>query len=156
LERRFGAVHAVRGVSLAIGSGELYGLLGPDGAGKTTTIQCLAGLIAPSAGTVRVLGVDPMRDPRARESLGLMPQEYSLYGDLSVGENLAFFGQLFGLPKAALRERTERLLSITRLARFIDRRAEALSGGMYKKLALSCALLHLPQVLLLYEPTNGV
>jgi ABC-2 type transport system ATP-binding protein len=156
LERSYGNVRAVRGVDLRVERGQLYGLLGPDGAGKTTLIQCLAGLMKPTAGTATVLGLDPMRDQHARESMGLMPQEYSLYGDLSIGENLSFFGQLFGLSKAQYKERTERLLAITRLGRFIDRRADALSGGMYKKLALSCALLHKPQVLLLDEPTNGV
>jgi len=157
LMRDYGAVHAVRGISLAVEPGELYGLVGPDGAGKTTTISCLAGLMRPSSGSVRVLGQDPMaKRSTARRDLGLMPQEYSLYGDLSVGENLWFFGQLFGLTREVYRARVERLLSITRLSRFVDRRASALSGGMYKKLALSCALLHQPKVLLLDEPTNGV
>ncbi len=157
LRRDYGAVQAVRGVSLAVEPGELYGLVGPDGAGKTSTIGCLAGLMHPSSGTVRILGEDPMaRRSTARERLGLMPQEYSLYGDLTIAENLWFFGQLFGLPKKVFSERRARLLEITRLARFEDRRADALSGGMYKKLALSCALLHQPEVLLLDEPTNGV
>lgn len=156
LHRSYGAVHAVRGLSLAVEPGELYGLVGPDGAGKTTTIGCLAGLMRPSAGSVRILGEDPMAGGGAREQLGLMPQEYSLYGDLTIAENLRFFGQLFGLSRRAFRQRTERLLAITRLAPFVDRRADALSGGMYKKLALSCALLHEPRVLLLDEPTNGV
>ncbi|MCB9597019.1 MAG: ABC transporter ATP-binding protein [Sandaracinaceae bacterium] len=157
LHRDYAEVHAVRGVSLAIEPGELYGLVGPDGAGKSTTIGCLAGLMHPTSGSVRILGEDPMgRRSTAREHLGLMPQEYSLYGDLTIAENLWFFGQLFGLKKKVFMERRERLLGITRLGRFEDRRADALSGGMYKKLALSCALLHQPQVLLLDEPTNGV
>lgn len=156
LHRDYGDVHAVRGVSLAVEPGELYGLVGPDGAGKSTTIGCVAGLMKPTSGSVRVLGRDPMSGGDVREQLGLMPQEYSLYGDLTIAENLHFFGQLFGLPKKVYRERVERLLSITRLAPFVDRRADALSGGMYKKLALSCALLHQPRVLLLDEPTNGV
>jgi ABC-2 type transport system ATP-binding protein len=157
LTRSFGPVHAVQGIDVTVQPGELFGLVGPDGAGKTTTISCLAGLLAPTGGEVRVLGQDPL-SPRssAREQLGLMPQQYSLYGDLSIAENLRFFGQLFGLSKQAFKQRSERLLGITRLARFVDRRADALSGGMYKKLALACALLHQPRVLLLDEPTNGV
>ncbi len=157
LVRDYGAVKAVRGLSLRVAAGELYGLVGPDGAGKTTTISCLAGLLAPTRGAARVLGEDPLaRGSRAREQLGLMPQQYSLYGDLTIAENLRFFSQLFGLSRREFRERTERLLAITRLAPFTERRADALSGGMYKKLALACALLHRPRVLLLDEPTNGV
>ena len=157
LTRDFAGVHAVRGVSIAVEAGELYGLVGPDGAGKTTTIACLAGLMKPTSGRVRILEQDPMaRGSKAREHLGLMPQEYSLYGDLTIAENLHFFGRLFGLERKVFEERRDRLLAITRLAPFADRRAEALSGGMYKKLALSCALLHQPEVLLLDEPTNGV
>ncbi|MEZ4270046.1 MAG: ABC transporter ATP-binding protein [Myxococcota bacterium] len=120
-------------------------------------MRVLAGLVAVDEGTVRVLGADPLRQgKRVRESLGLMPQEFSLYGDLTVGENLHFFGRLFCLPRSTYRQRAERLLEITRLTPFIERRADALSGGMYKKLALACALLHEPKVLLLDEPTNGV
>jgi ABC-2 type transport system ATP-binding protein len=155
LVRRFGPVTALDALSLEVGRGELYGLVGPDGAGKTTAIRALAGLIALDGGEARVLGQDPGA-PGVRERLGLMPQQYSLYRDLSVGENLRFFGRLYVLPKDLFRQRAERLLGITRLAPFVDRRADALSGGMYKKLALACALLHEPEVLLLDEPTNGV
>lgn len=157
LRRAFGGVPAVRGLSFEVRSGELYGLVGPDGAGKTTTIRALAGLLEPDAGSVSVLGMDPIvRGPEVREHLGLMPQQYSLYRDLSVGENLRFFGRLYCLPRRLFDMRSERLLRITRLAPFVDRRADALSGGMYKKLALACALLHEPKVLMLDEPTNGV
>jgi ABC-2 type transport system ATP-binding protein len=155
LTRRFGTTEALRGLSFRVAEGELYGLIGPDAAGKTTTIRALSGLILPDTGTIQVLGKAP-GDPTVRERVGLMPQHYSLYGDLSVIENLRFFGQLFGLDKKRWAARTERLLHITRLAPFTERRADALSGGMYKKLALSCALLHEPPVLLLDEPTNGV
>ncbi len=153
--RRFGDVVALDGLSLEIGRGELYGLVGPDGAGKTTLIRSLAGLIDVDGGEVRVLGEDPATG-RVRERVGLMPQQFSLYRDLSVGENLKFFSRLNALPRAEHRRRSERLLAITRLGPFLDRRADALSGGMYKKLALACALLHEPEVLLLDEPTNGV
>ena len=155
LVRRFGAVTALDGLSLDVGRGELYGLVGPDGAGKTTAIRALAGLIRLDGGEARVLGEDPSSSG-VRERLGLMPQQYSLYRDLSVAENLRFFARLYVLPKDVFRARAERLLAITRLERFVDRRAEALSGGMYKKLALACALLHEPEVLILDEPTNGV
>ena len=155
--RRFGAVEALAGLTFSVGAGELYGLVGPDGAGKTTAIRSLAGLIDLDGGAARVLGRDPARGGSAvRESLGLMPQQYSLYRDLTVAENLAFFARLYVLPRAVYRERARRLLAITRLDRFLDRRADALSGGMYKKLALACALLHQPKALLLDEPTNGV
>jgi ABC-2 type transport system ATP-binding protein len=153
--RRFGDVLALDGLSLEIGRGELFGLVGPDGAGKTTLIRAFAGLIDVDGGEVRVLGEDPATG-RVRERVGLMPQQFSLYRDLSVGENLKFFSRLNALTRAEHRRRSERLLAITRLAPFIDRRADALSGGMYKKLALACALLHEPEVLLLDEPTNGV
>lgn len=155
LVRRFGAVAALSRVSFEVERGELYGLVGPDGAGKTTAIRALAGLIALDSGTVRIHGEDPT-SPQVRERIGLMPQQYSLYGDLSVGENLRFFSRLYALPRRVFEMRVERLLGITRLAPFLDRRADALSGGMYKKLALACALLHEPEVLLLDEPTNGV
>jgi ABC-2 type transport system ATP-binding protein len=155
LVRRFGPVTALDDLSFEVGRGELFGLVGPDGAGKTTAIRALAGLIRLDGGEARVLGLDPT-DGRVRERLGLMPQQYSLYRDLTVGENLRFFARLYVLPRELFRVRADRLLAITRLAPFLDRRADALSGGMYKKLALACALLHEPEVLLLDEPTNGV
>lgn len=157
VRRAFGTTQALRGISLAVHRGEVYGLVGPDGAGKTTAIRMLAGLMRPDEGRVRVLGEDPAHPSSpVREQLGLVPQRNSLYGDLSVDENLRFFSRLFGLSRADFEPRRERLLSITRLARFTERRADALSGGMYKKLALACALLHQPRVLLMDEPTNGV
>jgi ABC-2 type transport system ATP-binding protein len=158
LVRRFGTHEAVRGISFEIARGELYGLVGPDGAGKTTTLRMLAGLVRPSGGVVRVLGTDPFGKGAAkvRDVLGLVPQEHSLYGDLSIAENLDFFRHLYGLSKIDFETRKKRLMDITRLGPFQERRASQLSGGMYKKLALSCALLHQPEVLLLDEPTNGV
>jgi ABC-2 type transport system ATP-binding protein len=156
LRRRFGPVEALAGLTFTVGQGELYGLVGADAAGKTTAIRALAGLVRLDGGEARVLGLDPAGGGEVRESLGLMPQQYSLYRDLSVAENLRFFGRLYCLPREVFRRRADRLLGITRLERFADRRADALSGGMYKKLALACALLHEPRVLLLDEPTNGV
>ena len=155
LSRRFGETEALQGLVLRVGAGELYGLVGPDGAGKTTAIRIIAGLLDPDAGCVRVLGHAPDAPP-VRELLGYMPQQYSLYGDLSVDENLHFFARLFALSREDERARRTRLLEVTRLAPFVERRADALSGGMYKKLALACALLHRPRLLLLDEPTNGV
>ena len=156
MEKRFGTVEALAGMSFTVRSGELYGLVGPDGAGKTTAIRALAGLIDLDAGDARVLGMDPRAGGAVREALGLLPQQYSLYRDLTVMENLKFYSRLYVLPRDVFRRRAERLLSITRLDRFTDRRADQLSGGMYKKLALAAALLHEPKVLLLDEPTNGV
>ncbi len=156
MEKRFGPVEALSGMTFSVRPGELYGLVGPDGAGKTTAIRALAGLVDLDAGEARVLGQDPRSGGDVRESLGLLPQQYSLYRDLTVGENLRFFARLYVLPRDVFRRRAERLLAITRLDRFVDRRADQLSGGMYKKLALAAALLHEPRVLLLDEPTNGV
>jgi len=157
LSRSFGDRAAVDSMALEVLAGEIYGLIGPDGAGKTTLLRMLAGLLEPSSGNVRLMGLDPLgRDGAAREVLGYMPQQYSLYGDLSVDENLAFFRELFCLEREAFEARRRRLLALTNLEPFGSRRADALSGGMYKKLALACALLHEPSVLLLDEPTNGV
>ena len=156
MEKRFGTVEALAGMSFSVRAGELYGLVGPDGAGKTTAIRALAGLVDLDAGEARVLDMDPRSGGAVREALGLLPQQYSLYRDLTVMENLTFFSRLYVLPRDVFRRRAERLLSITRLDRFTDRRADQLSGGMYKKLALAAALLHEPRVLLLDEPTNGV
>jgi ABC-2 type transport system ATP-binding protein len=155
LVRRFGAVTALDGLSFEVARGELYGLVGADGAGKTTALRALSGLVDLDGGEARILGA-PAGSAAVRERIGLMPQQYSLYRDLTVAENLQFFSRLYVLPREVFRERAGRLLGITRLAPFVDRRADALSGGMYKKLALACALLHEPEVLLLDEPTNGV
>jgi len=125
LRRNFKTRKAVDGLSLRVTAGEIYGLVGPDGAGKTTTIRMLAGLLDPSSGRVRLVGLDPFgKDVKVREMLGYMPQQYSLYGDLTVAENLAFFREMFCLSRDAFRKRRERLLDITRLAEFKDRRAQ--------------------------------
>jgi ABC-2 type transport system ATP-binding protein len=155
LVRCFGATTALDGLTFEVARGELYGLVGADGAGKTTALRALSGLVGLDAGEARVLGERP-GSREIRERIGLMPQQYSLYRDLTVAENLKFFSRLFVLSGPVFRERSRRLLDITRLGPFVDRRADALSGGMYKKLALACALLHEPEVLLLDEPTNGV
>lgn len=157
LVRRFGATRAVNGVDLRLSHGEITALAGPDGAGKTTTIRMLAGLLAADEGRIDMDG-EPIgvRSHSVRARIGYMPQQYCLYADLSIDENLRFFADLFGLSHATRRERVGRLLEVTRLGPFRDRRAGALSGGMYKKLALACALLHQPAVLLLDEPSNGV
>jgi ABC-2 type transport system ATP-binding protein len=153
--RSFGAVKALDGLSLQVAPGEIVGLLGPDGAGKTTAIRIIAGLLDADSGTVELFDGSP-DSAKAREQMGVMPQRFSLYGDLSIAENLDFFRRLFCLSPADAKPRIDRLLDITRLGPFMERRAEDLSGGMYKKLALACALLHQPRLLLLDEPTNGV
>ena len=157
LHRSFGTTRAVDGVSLRVGAGEAYGLVGPDGAGKTTTLRLLVGALGADSGTVTVLGHDVARQPeQARAGIGYLAQRFSLYGDLTVMENLTFFGQVRGMPAARLSERARELLAFVGLTGTEDRRAEALSGGMKQKLGLACALIHEPPVLLLDEPTAGV
>jgi ABC-2 type transport system ATP-binding protein len=157
--KKYGDVVALRELSLSIERGEMFGLIGPDGAGKTTTIRLMCGLLKVDAGTVRVLGRDPVRDhARVTQSIGYLSQRFSLYGDLSVDENLAFFAEIHGLHinDPAIDARRTRLLELTQLAPFRDRLADALSGGMKQKLALACTLVHEPEVILLDEPTTGV
>lgn len=157
LRKSFGAVKALDGVSLDFGGGLLHGLIGSDGAGKTTTLRLLAGLLAPTAGRLQYLrGGRPASFAEFRPGLAYMPQQASLYPDLSIAEHLEFFRELYRLRPADFKRRSEELLGITRLGKFRDRRAGQLSGGMYKKLGLMCALLQSPSVLLLDEPTNGV
>ncbi|NOZ51127.1 MAG: ABC transporter ATP-binding protein, partial [Chloroflexi bacterium] len=137
--------------------GEIFGLIGPDGAGKTTTLRMLAAVLKPSGGHAAIMGYDIQRHAEhLRHFTGYMPQRFSLYGDLSVIENLEFFADIFGVRGAVRQQRIERLLHFARLEQFKARAADHLSGGMKKKLALACALIHQPQVLLLDEPTNGV
>src|SRR5215510_13397543 len=133
----------------------MFGLIGPDGAGKTTTIRIVCGLLAADAGTVRVLGLDPVREHRRlTDSVGYLSQRFSLYGDLSVDENIAFFAAIHGVR--AFHSRRDQLLAMTQLTPFRTRRADRLSGGMKQKLALACTLVHQPEVLILDEPTTGV
>ncbi len=153
--RRFGATVAVDDLSLEVRRGEMFGLIGPDGAGKTTTIRLICGLLRADAGRISVLGADPARQHGAvTRSAGYLSQRFSLYGDLSVDENIAFFAEIHGL--SGFQARRDRLLEMTQLTAFRDRLADRLSGGMKQKLALACTLVHEPQVILLDEPTTGV
>jgi ABC-2 type transport system ATP-binding protein len=157
LTKRFRKTEAVRGIDLDIAPGEIYGLIGPDSAGKTTTIRMLAGVMKPTAGSARVSGLDTSRQAeQLREQVGYMAQRFSLYGDLSVRENIEFYADIFGVRGADREERIKRLLRFARLEEFEKRDAGVLSGGMKKKLGLACALIHQPKVLFLDEPTNGV
>jgi ABC-2 type transport system ATP-binding protein len=157
LNKNFGGEHALHGVSLDVPEGSLFGIIGADGAGKTTLIRILTTLIAPDSGGARVLSHDIRTGHRTiRTLIGYMPQKFSLYEDLSVRENMHFFADIFGVPAAERSKRIERLLSFSRLGPFASRRARNLSGGMRQKLALSCALVHTPNLLVLDEPTTGV
>jgi ABC-2 type transport system ATP-binding protein len=157
LTRRFGPVNAVDGLTLAISRGEIFGLVGPDGAGKTTTIRMLAAIMQPSAGRATVAGFDTVKQAEAiKQRIGYMAQQFNLYSDLTVLENLDFYADVFGVRGQARQERTERLLRFAQLTEFTGRRAGNLSGGMKKKLALACALIHQPDILYLDEPTTGV
>jgi ABC-2 type transport system ATP-binding protein len=153
--RSFGDIRAVDGLSLAIREGEMFGLVGPDGAGKTTTIRMLCGILLPTEGSATVLGFDIRKEPdRVKEKIGYLSQRFSLYGDLSVDENIEFFAEINGVYD--FQSRREELLDFTRLTPFRDRLAERLSGGMKQKLALACTLVHTPKIILLDEPTTGV
>jgi ABC-2 type transport system ATP-binding protein len=153
--RRFGAVQAVDGVSFDVRRGEMFGLIGPDGAGKTTTLRMILGLLKPDAGRVATCGVDPFRQRRKLSSrVGYLSQRFSLYGDLTVDENVAFFAEIHDVHGYAARRDT--LLELVRMTPFRDRLAERLSGGMKQKLALVCTLVHTPELLVLDEPTTGV
>lgn len=157
LTRRFGQVTAVEGLDLRVERGELLAVVGPDGAGKTTTLRLLCGILAPSGGTARVAGLDVRRQAdQIRQHTGYTAQSFSLYPDLTVAENLAFFARVYGVTPTDEAARTRDLLDFSNLARARDRRAGLLSGGMKQKLALACALIHEPDLLLLDEPTTGV
>jgi ABC-2 type transport system ATP-binding protein len=155
LSKRFESVEAVRSLDLAVREGEMFCLVGPDGAGKTTTIRMLCGLLAPTAGEASVLGYDVVRQGgEIKNRIGYLSQRFSLYGDLTVDENIEFFAEIHLVRD--FRKRREELLDFTRLAPFRKRLAERLSGGMRQKLALACTLVHTPRLIFLDEPTTGV
>ncbi len=157
LTRRFGDLTAVDRLNIAVAPGEIFGLVGPDGAGKTTTLRMLCGLVSPSEGSARVAGYDVVTEAQeVKDQIGYMAQRFGLYLDLTVEENMSFYGDLFGIVGVERQELTTRLLRMTRMEPFRDRRGGQLSGGMKQKLALMCTLLHRPQILFLDEPTNGV
>lgn len=155
LTRKYGSTTAVDALTLEIRRGEMFGLIGPDGAGKTTSIRLLCGLLHADAGAIRVLGLDPARQHRdLTAKIGYLSQRFSLYGDLSIDENIAFFAEIHGVHDYA--PRRDRLLDMTQLTKFRSRLADQLSGGMKQKLALACTLVHEPDVIVLDEPTTGV
>lgn len=155
--RRFGALTAVNRLSLEVAQGEIFGLVGPDGAGKTTTLRMLCGLIDAHEGLLSIAGLEVSRNLDAvKDQIGYMAQKFGLYGDLSVEENMWFYSDLFGIDIAERDRMMTEYLDMTRMTPFRERPAAKLSGGMKQKLALMCTLLHRPRVLLLDEPTNGV
>src|SRR5271165_605654 len=157
LTKRFGAVPAVSGVTLDCAKGEVFGFVGPDGAGKTTIMRLLAAVMTPDDGSIAIEGVDVVANPEiARSHISYMPQRFGLYEDLTVDENIEFFADLFGIGRRARDERAARLLAASGMTPFRKRRAGQLSGGMKQKLGLTCSLIHTPKVLLLDEPTAGV
>jgi ABC-2 type transport system ATP-binding protein len=157
LNKAFGNLRAVVDLDMEVRQGELFGIVGPDGAGKTTTLRMLAGIMAPTSGGAWIDGVSVVDDPEGvKEHMAYMPQRFGLYQDLTVMENLIFYADLFRVPKKERGPKIDVLFGFSRLGPFKDRLAGALSGGMKQKLGLACALIHSPRVLLLDEPTNGV
>ncbi|MCI0406419.1 MAG: ABC transporter ATP-binding protein [candidate division Zixibacteria bacterium] len=157
LVKKFTQTTAVDGLSFSVERGEIFGLVGPDGAGKTTTMRILVGVMSPSSGTAEVAGFDVVRQAEEiKKRIGYMSQKFSLYGELSVQENLDFFADLYLVSEPEKAERQKRLLHFSKLGPFVDRQARHLSGGMKQKLGLSCALIHTPEILFLDEPTTGV
>ena len=157
LRREFGSVIALEGLSLEVSAGEVFGLVGPDGAGKTTAMRLLTGILEQSSGTATVAGFDTARQSdQLKEHIGYMSQRFGLYPDLTVRENILFYADIYGVPRRGREEKIQQLLGFSNLAPFEKRHAGNLSGGMKQKLGLACALIHTPRVLFLDEPTNGV
>jgi ABC-2 type transport system ATP-binding protein len=157
LRRTFRDVVALEALSITVERGTVFGLVGPDGAGKTTTMRLLTGILSPTAGTASVAGIEVTRDPESvKRRVGYMSQRFGLYPDLTVLENIHFYADIYGVPKAGRSEKIQELLGFSNLTPFADRHAGKLSGGMKQKLGLACALIHTPEVLFLDEPTNGV
>lgn len=157
ISKSFGNKNVLNKISFHVAPNQIYGIVGPNGSGKTTLCRVLAGVIRPETGSFRINGLDGIKDiEKIRKQMGYMPQIFSLYSDLTVMENLKFFARVYGVNKQDFKKRSETLLSFTRLAKFTNRQAGKLSGGMYKKLALACSLIYEPQLLLLDEPTIGV
>lgn len=157
LTKKFKTLEAVSGLDLAVIPGEIFGLVGPDGAGKTTTLRLLSTAMEQTSGEAKILGFDIRRDEeKIRDRIGYMPERFSLYGDLTVDENMDFFADIYGVAPEPRKKRKKELLEFTNLGPFTDRRGINLSGGMQKKLALACNLIHTPEVLFLDEPTTGV
>ena len=154
LEHAFGSRRVLKGVSFGVKEGEIFGVVGPDGAGKTTLVRVLTGVLHPKGGTVRLLG--SLAPEKARERVGVIPQAFTLYGDLTVWENIRLYGSMYGADPAEAERRGKEILAFTNLLPFGDRLADALSGGMKRKLAVAAGLLHSPQVFILDEPTTGV
>ena len=156
LKKYFGSTRAVNGIEFSVSEGEIFGIVGPDGSGKTTTVRLCAGVMEPTSGMITVGGFRvPEEAEKARNLIGYMPQKFSLYEDLSVEENINFFADLYMIPKEKRRERILQLYRFSRLEEFKTRLAGRLSGGMQKKLALTCALINFPKILILDEPTIG-
>jgi ABC-type multidrug transport system ATPase subunit len=157
LVRRFGKVTAVNDVSFRVEQGEIFGFLGPNGSGKTTVIKLLTGLLPLTAGSAQVEGLDVRTDSESiRERVGYMSQNFSLYDDLTVGENLQFYGRIYSLEPARLKRRIDEIIALNNLGPYFNRLAAQLSGGWKQRLALGCAMLHEPQLLFLDEPTAGI
>jgi ABC-2 type transport system ATP-binding protein len=157
LTKSFPGVRAVDALSFDVHAGEIFGLVGPDGAGKTTTLRMLAGIMPPDAGKATVAGFDVVHDPEgAKHAISYMPQRFGLYEDLTVDENICFYADLFGVNRSERETRAVQLLQAAGMSEFRRRLAGKLSGGMKQKLGLACALIHRPKVILLDEPTTGV